>query len=229
MRSESTPGWLLALAQIPSSLYVMTASRGRASGAILASWVQQVSYEPPLISVAIPRGRGIAPLIRDSRSFALCKIHPDDKMLPRRLRMTDDRDWTALETIPYETLTTGSPCIKAAMAVLDCRVLRHLDVEADHELYIGQVVAGRVYTEEGCFLKPDVRASGRVDLLRRLRPDQFDTNGDIRNGVDSNGVHGNGTNEKIADPDLNGRLGVDDDENGRPSQNGFRADDYLTD
>lgn len=181
MRSESTPGWLLALAQIPSSLYVMTASRGRASGAVLASWVQQVSYEPPLISVAIPRGRGIAPLIRDSRSFALCQVHPDDRLLPRRLRLTDDRDWTALDTIPFETLSTGSPCIKRAMAVLDCEVVRHLDVEADHELYIGQVVAGRVYTADRCLLKPDVRASGRVDLLRRLSPDQFASADSVNN------------------------------------------------
>ncbi|MCB9839058.1 MAG: flavin reductase [Phycisphaeraceae bacterium] len=185
MRSESTPGWLLALAQIPSSLFVMTATRGRASGAVLASWVQQVSYEPPLVSVAIPRGRGIAPLIRDSRCFALCKVHPDDKLLPRRLRMTDDRDWTALETIPHEKLATGAPCIKRAMAVLDCQVIRHLDVEADHELYIGQVIAGRVYTSEPCALKPDVQASGRVDLLRRLSPGELTSNGADRDASDS--------------------------------------------
>jgi flavin reductase (DIM6/NTAB) family NADH-FMN oxidoreductase RutF len=176
MRSESTPGWLLALSQTPSSLYVLTASRGRAAGAVLVSWVQQVSFEPPLISVAIPRGRGIAPLIRDSRSFALCQVHPDDRLLPRRVRLTDDRDWTALDTIPYETLKTGSPCINAAMAVLDCKVLRHLDVEADHELYIGQVVAGRMTSGENSLLKPDVRASGRIDLLHRLRPDQISRN-----------------------------------------------------
>lgn len=188
MRSESTPGWLLALAQIPSTLYVMTASRGRASGAVLASWVQQVSYEPPLVSVAIPRGRGIAPLIRDSRSFALCKVHPDDTLLPRRIRMMDDRDWTALDTIPWEKLATGSPCIKRAQAVLDCQVLRHLDVEADHELYIGQVVAGRVYTEDHCSLKPDVQASGRIDLLRRLSTDQLRAASGAEHDADENGL-----------------------------------------
>ena len=207
MRSESTPGWLLALAQIPSALYVMTASRGRASGAVLASWVQQVSYEPPLVSVAIPRGRGIAPLIRDSRAFALSQIHPDDRLLPRRLRLTDDRDWTVLDTIPHETLATGSPCIKAAMAVLDCQVLRHLDVEADHELYIGHVVAGRIYTAEPCALKPDVRGSGRIDLLRRLRPDQINRNGADRGdaAADVNGrISGNGS-APISEPKVEER------------------------
>jgi|GEM_PF-726659 len=200
MRSESTPGWLIALAQIPSSLYVLTSSRGRAAGAVLVSWVQQVSFEPPLVSVAIPRGRGIAPLIRDSRSFAICQVHPDDRLLPRRVRLTDDRDWTALDTIPYETLKTGSPCITRAMAVLDCKVLRHLDVEADHELYIGQVVAGRVYTTDPCMLKPDVRASGRIDLLRRLRPDQFNSNGADGNGsmIDLNGRISGGANVEEA-------------------------------
>ncbi len=196
MRSESTPEWLLAVAQIPSSLYIMTSSRGKAVGAVLASWVQQVSFEPPLVSVAIPRGRGIAPLIRDSRSFALCQVHPDDRLLPRRLRLSDDRDWSILDAIPFETLETGSPCIKRAMSVLDCRVLRHLDVEADHELYIGEVVAGRVYTDDRSPLKPDVRASGRIDLLRRLNPDQ------------------------IAQNVINRRPVIDDDVNGRISGSG---------
>jgi hypothetical protein len=31
---------------------------------------------------------------------------------------------------------------------MDCTVMRHLDVEADHELYIGQVLACRVYASQ---------------------------------------------------------------------------------
>jgi len=206
MRSESTPGWLLALAQIPSTLYVLTASRKRATGAVLASWVQQVSFEPPLISVAIPRGRGVAPLIRDSRCFALNQIDPEDRLLPRRFRMADDRDWSALDAIPYDKLATGAPCIKRAMAVLDCQVLRHLDVEADHELYIGQVVGGRVSPDHRFTLKPDTRASGRIDLLPRMRLEELRARGINGCAPDAPGAPGGADHpaDRPADNRING-------------------------
>lgn len=56
-----------------------------------------------------------------------------------------DAESDPFDAIPVETLVTGCPCIKRSIAVLDCEVVRHLDLEADCELFVGQVLSARVY------------------------------------------------------------------------------------
>lgn len=148
--------WARALGLIPSGLYAMTASFDGERSAVLVSWVQQCSFDPPMIAVSSPKGRSIAPLIRDSRSFALCQIRRDDLFLLRVLSRDDSDPYLVLDPIRCESLLTGSPCITRGVSALDCEMIRHVDLDGDHEFYIGQVVAGKVYDEAakpiGCAL-----------------------------------------------------------------------------
>jgi len=140
------------LAQLPVGLFVMTgAMEGKRSG-MLSKWVTQVANEPPLIAVAIFRGHWVETLIRDSHSFGLCQIDPADRLLQKKFGETGPRDNPRRDLDPFdcvatETLITGSPLIRRSALALDCTVIRHLDMEADHSLYIGQVVSARVYDE----------------------------------------------------------------------------------
>ena len=51
---------------------------------MLCSWVQQVCFAPPMVSVSVAKGRAIMPLISESRQFALCQVGKDDSMLVRK-------------------------------------------------------------------------------------------------------------------------------------------------
>jgi len=125
--------------------FVMTASFEDDRAAVLVEWVQQCAQSPPMVGVALHKGRPIEPIIRDSGAFALCEIPRDDSFLERALRRACEHDDDVLESIPHETLVTGSPCITRGGRVFDCQVMRHIDFEADYELYIAQVVAARTY------------------------------------------------------------------------------------
>jgi len=150
MESRGVAGWARALGLIPSGLYAMTSAYDGERSAVLVSWVLQCGYEPPMLAVASPKGRSIAPLIRDSRTFALCVIRPDDCFLMRTLGRDDQDPYEVLDPVRCETLTTGSPCITRAIAALECEVVRHIDLEGDHEMYVGLIVGGRVYDDESC-------------------------------------------------------------------------------
>ena len=52
-----------ALGRIPSGIFVLTVGRDNVETGMLASWVQQCSFQPPLLSVAIQPGRDIANLL----------------------------------------------------------------------------------------------------------------------------------------------------------------------
>lgn len=133
------------LSLIPSARYVMTACFDGDRAGILVEWVQRCASEPPLVAVAVRKGRPIEPIIRDSHAFALCAIAPDDTFLLRKLGDGDKHSSDVLDAIRCETLRTGSPCLTRALAAIDCEVVRHFDLDADHELYVGQVVAAKSY------------------------------------------------------------------------------------
>lgn len=140
------------LAQLPVGLFVMTASMDGKRSGMLSKWMTQVASEPPMVAVAIFRGHWVETLIRDSHSFAICQIDPSDRLLLKKFGETGPRDnprrdSDPFDCVPTETLVTGSPMLRRSALGLDCTVIRHLDMEADYSLYIGQVVAGRVYDE----------------------------------------------------------------------------------
>lgn len=162
MVQSGAPEWAAALGQIPSALYAITAAYDGERTGHLVSWVQQCGFDPPLVAVASPRGRPIAPLIRDSHAFALCQIDPSDRFLLRTLQRAEEHPKGALDPIECETLKTGSPCITRAIMALDCEMSRHFDLDSDHELYIGMVLAGKIYDPTAERVSC-ARASGLID------------------------------------------------------------------
>src|SRR5438270_5423709 len=60
-----------ALGRVPSGMFILTARHGEAETGMLASWVQQCSFEPPLLSVAIRRGREVTGWLTPGASFTL--------------------------------------------------------------------------------------------------------------------------------------------------------------
>jgi len=138
-----------ALGLLPSGVYLMTAGHdGQRSGMLVRS-VSQCSDEPSLICVAARKGHKIDPLIRDSRSFAIGLVSPTDKLIRRRFMHTDtapverpiigdDDPYDALET---GVLETGSPILMRCPTWFDCEVMRRVDLEAQSELFVGQIVA----------------------------------------------------------------------------------------
>jgi flavin reductase (DIM6/NTAB) family NADH-FMN oxidoreductase RutF len=134
-----------ALGLMASSLCVLTAAHDRSRAAIAVRWGMQCSADPVLICVAARKGNGVEPLVRDSHSFALNLVDRADRLLLRtfdRPEIGPDDPFDAFEVCK---LVTGSPVIIRAAAALDCEVVRHFDLEdADHELYVGRVLAARV-------------------------------------------------------------------------------------
>ena len=63
------PPWAAALGRIPSGLFVLTARNGERETGMLASWVQQCSFTPPCVSVALRKGRELIPVVSALRHW----------------------------------------------------------------------------------------------------------------------------------------------------------------
>jgi flavin reductase (DIM6/NTAB) family NADH-FMN oxidoreductase RutF len=132
------------LPDLGRGLFVLTAHHeGKRSGLIARS-VQVCADDPPLLAVAVRTGHGIDPLIRDSHAFAVCRVSPTERLLLRKLaEPSRGRDSDPFDCVPVDRLVTGAPVLARTTLAVDCEVVRHFDLEADHELFIGLVRAFR--------------------------------------------------------------------------------------
>lgn len=135
-----------ALGLLPGGIYLITSCfEGKRAGATALA-AMHCSSEPLLLCVASRKGHGIEPIIRDSHHFALCVLDPADKLMSRKFS-TMNREADNFDSLPVETLVSSSPIIKRSLLAFDCEVVRHFDMEADHELYIGRILAARIYAQ----------------------------------------------------------------------------------
>lgn len=138
-----------SMAYFPLGSFLMTAGfEGERSG-IRVLTACQCSAEPILIAVAAQKGHSIEPLIRDSRHFALCVVDPDDRLLNQKFPPGSEPvgGGDPFDSIPHEQLDSSAPIPTRSIAAFDCEVVRHFDLEADHEIYVGHILALRVYRD----------------------------------------------------------------------------------
>jgi flavin reductase (DIM6/NTAB) family NADH-FMN oxidoreductase RutF len=130
-----------ALGRVPSGIFILTAKHNDTVAAMMASWVQQASFVPPVISVAVAKGRPIAQLIRDSKLLAISIVPNEDKSLMKhyaKLKASDD----PFAGVRTKSAPSGVPILADALAFLDCRLIDVHDFGADHDLYIAEITAG---------------------------------------------------------------------------------------
>ena len=141
-----------ALGQVPAAAFLMTSCfEGKRAG-VVVRFVQTCGLEPLLVSVALRRGHWIEPIIRDSRCFGLHLIDAEDRLLLRKFDADAKREAAdPFDCLPLETLVSSSPAPTRARVSIDCEVVRHFDLEADHSLYVGHILAAksRVVTPPG--------------------------------------------------------------------------------
>ena len=135
------------LGKIPSGVYILTAAHAGKSHAMLASWVQQASFDPPAVSVAMAKDRPIYPLIRESGRFALSILGEHDAALRKKYARGIAPSQDAFDGVNTMKTPAGIPCLADTLAWLDCRVITVSDFGADHDLIIAEVLAANLLKE----------------------------------------------------------------------------------
>lgn len=134
-----------ALGAIPSGLFILTAAHEERRDGMLVSWVQQMCFDPPMVSMSLGKGRPIMPLISESRKFGLCQVGESDKRLLRKFGGSNDSEADPFLGVELTQVPGNNvPLIASAMSYLLCDLACHLDVEGDHDLFVGQITRGKL-------------------------------------------------------------------------------------
>jgi len=140
-----------ALGRVPSGLFILTVGQGPQATGMLVSWVQQCSFDPPQVSVAVRRERGISGLLADDAPFVLNQLAADQSKLLRHFGKGIAPGESAFDGLLTTTSSHGIRVLLDALCHLDCRVTGRQSA-GDHDLVIGRVVAGRLHSELGPYV-----------------------------------------------------------------------------
>lgn len=136
-----------SLGRIPSGVAILTTQHGGRNGAMLASWFQQVSFEPPMVMIAMKSGRSAEGVLRASEKFVLNILHTNQKDMMAHFGKGFEAGEDPLDGIKTESAQTGIPLLKNCLCFLECQV-RHIYEAGDHNLFVGEVINGGM-EEEG--------------------------------------------------------------------------------
>ena len=131
-----------ALKKLTTGIYLVTVKQGSEINGMVASWVSQVSFSPPLVMVAIKKERLSHSMIEKGKVFAVNVVGTQQKEMVSLFKGKNTSE-KRFSTTPFEERETGSPIIKDALAFLDCKLIARI-IPGDHTIFIGEVLEGDV-------------------------------------------------------------------------------------
>jgi flavin reductase (DIM6/NTAB) family NADH-FMN oxidoreductase RutF len=125
-----------------TGISVVTTFDGDRPAGITVNAFSSVSLEPPLVMVALDRGRFITPMVRSTGRYAVSVLGSDQQALsdcfahaPARPGGLGREDFCGASWHPGPA---GLPLIDGSIATLECTVVETFSA-GDHDLFIGRV------------------------------------------------------------------------------------------
>lgn len=133
-----------AIGRLSGGLYILTAKKGANQGAMLASWVNQASFDPPGFTVAVAKDRAIESFLQVHDTFVLNILEQDNyqplmKHFLKRFPPGADR----FAGVKTQIAENGSPILMDALAYLECEVVSRMEC-SDHWIVYSKVNTGRI-------------------------------------------------------------------------------------
>jgi flavin reductase (DIM6/NTAB) family NADH-FMN oxidoreductase RutF len=128
--------------RMPTGLYLVGSAAGGERNLMTASLVMQLCIEPKLVGVVVEKTARTHGLITAGGCFAVSLIAREDRALVRRFvrPARDDPAAHTLNGVAYrEAPVTGVPVLDQAVAYVECRLERRVDL-GSHTLFVGEVV-----------------------------------------------------------------------------------------
>ena len=142
-----------ALGRVVGSLCILTAQKGteqnRISGAMVASWVSQASFNPPGITIAVAKERAVENLLHTGDSFALNILEQNNHkgLLAKFLQSFKPGD-NRFADLEINFSPGNQPLLNEALAWLEGKVSQRMEC-GDHWLIYAEIKYGKVLRKDG--------------------------------------------------------------------------------
>lgn len=132
-----------ALGRIPSGIFILTASHEGKRTGMLASWVMQASFEPPMFTVAVRSDRYLAEWLRGGATVALCILSSDEKNMIAHFGRGFEPGQEAFEGVALVEEVAAVPVLADALGYLVGKVTGSLPT-GDHTIFSVVIEGGKL-------------------------------------------------------------------------------------
>ena len=129
------------LGRVPSGVFILVAGNetDQRTG-LLASWIQQASFDPPQVTVAVNKSRYLNDWLKPGSPVTLNQIKKGDGVLFKQFSKGFEPDVDAFAGVEVVKAENGLPLLTAAMASMEGCVVSSMDA-GDHIIYLVNVTA----------------------------------------------------------------------------------------
>jgi flavin reductase (DIM6/NTAB) family NADH-FMN oxidoreductase RutF/CheY-like chemotaxis protein len=133
----------ILFSSLTTGVYIVTVSdQGQING-VTTPWVTQLSYDPPMVMVAISPLRKCHEMISNSGQFCLNVLASTQIDVASRFGLTTGRQMDKFEGVVPQRTPAGNPLLSGVFAYIDCELLKTVAV-GDHSLFVGEVTGAEV-------------------------------------------------------------------------------------
>lgn len=132
------------LKRLSYGIYVVTMGDGTKGNAFTASWVMQVSSEPPMIAVAVHNKHQSSHLLKTGGAFVVNLIGKGQDEVVKAYYGPAESGYEKLQgTSVTDSPATKTPLIPGAIGFLDCQITETVKA-GNHTIFIGEVKASEL-------------------------------------------------------------------------------------
>ncbi len=140
-----TNPWTAILKQITNGVYILTCFHEEKINGMIASWVCPVSYDPPLVLVAVHPNRYAHHLILQSGFFALHILSGNQAELIERFMGSDPA--AKFASVQWHRGKTGCPILNQCVGYMEC-VVKLKETPGNHTVFVGEIETARLLSDD---------------------------------------------------------------------------------
>ncbi|MBT3984532.1 MAG: flavin reductase family protein [Bacteriovoracaceae bacterium] len=149
-----------AVGHIPSGLFIVCAKDPESSriDGFLASWVQQISFDPLLVGLCLKPGRPAYDLITKGTVFSINVVGDHDASYLKHFWKGYDPNTDPFSEIEHISIDNGAVVISRAKSTMICKI-KESHSPGDHQLVVAEVIHS-IVGDEKALPKVHIRKSG---------------------------------------------------------------------
>ncbi len=136
------------LRQLTYGMYAVTTHRGEELNAMLANFLSQASFDPPLVMVSVEKDSRTLEFIRASGNFGVTVLKTGQRELAGLLGKASKRNPTLdkLASIQHHLSANGNPILDEGIGFFECRVTSEMPA-GDSVIVLGEVIDAQLLGE----------------------------------------------------------------------------------
>ena len=135
------------LGRIPSGVFILVAGNGSGEQTgLLTSWVQQASFAPPQVTLAVNKSRYLIDWLKDGSPVTLNQVPKGDNLLFRHFSKGFDPHADAFDGIDLVSSNNGLVALSAALSTLEGTVCGQMEA-GDHRILLVTITNAIVHKD----------------------------------------------------------------------------------